>query len=245
MFDLDCAFHVADDSPLRDVGTALEALRPYAQWLGEHDPSLSHWFLGGESLSEAQQYEAFADGGNGHHAATAVLRTESGKSRAPVVFLWNGEDNDAGASLVLSVSDSIYPTNLTLSLHGSADTPREPWGDYRLVASLVSKLAQDLSPACCTVYRQSAYFKHMVYKDRPGVGWMLYLPRVLSVQDVPEARAVLPVMKDDKQLGTILVSVIDGVFTTKNPEHLKVARDIETRLVSNDWLPTWAQLTRH
>ena len=60
----------------------------------------------------------------------------------------------------------------------------------------------------------------------------------------PEARALVPVMRDGAVMGTIIVSVIDAVFDAKNDEHVKVAREIETRLVSNDWLPTWEQMVR-
>jgi hypothetical protein len=84
----------------------------------------------------------------------------------------------------------------------------------------------------------------MTFMDRPGVGWMLYLPRIFAEADLPEARALVPVMKEEKQLGTIVVSVTDAVFSAKNEEHVRAARAIETRLVSNDWLPTWQQMMR-
>lgn len=245
MFDVECKFHVPEDSPLRDAGNALDALRPYAAWLGEHDPTLKRWWLGGDSLEDAQLYEAFADGANGHTAAKAVVKAEFKKSRAPVVFLWNGEDDSKnGASLVLSVTEMVYPSKIRLSLDGSAASPRVGLSDYKTVAELVAMLARDTDAECCFVYREAAYGRHMTYMDRPGVGWMLYLPRVFTQAELPEARALVPVMKNDKQIGTIIVSVTDAVFSAKNDEHVRVARDIETRLVSNDWLPTWAQMMR-
>ena len=76
---------------------------------------------------------------------------------------------------------------------------------------------------------------------------MLYLPRALTAQQVPEARALVPVMgKDangkDKQLGTIIVSVTDEPFSDENPEHVKIANAIETRLVDQDFLPRYTEL---
>ena len=90
-------------------------------------------------------------------------------------------------------------------------------------------------------------FYDPVFKDRPGVGWMLYLPRVLTVQQIPEARALVPVMgKDDKgkdkQLGTIIVSVTDEPFSDENPEHVKIANAIEIRLVDQGLLPRFSDL---
>lgn len=76
---------------------------------------------------------------------------------------------------------------------------------------------------------------------------MLYLPRLLTVQQVPEARALVPVMgKDekgkDKQIGTIIVSITDAAFSDENPEHVKIANAIEIRLVDQDLLPRYADI---
>lgn len=247
MFDIVCKFHIDPNSPLRDAGNALDALRPYATWLGEHAPQLRRWWLGGDSLEQARQYEVFADSMNGHVAARAVLTAEFKKSRAPVVFLWNGEDDSkTGASLVLSVTEKLYPSKIQLELDGPASNPSAWAGlaDYRNVAEFVSMLARDTNAECCFVYRQTSYGRRMTFMDRPGVGWMLYLPRVFTQAQLPEARALLPVMRDKTQIGTVIVSVVEGVFDAKNDEHVKVARALETRLVSNDWLPTWAQMMK-
>ncbi len=76
---------------------------------------------------------------------------------------------------------------------------------------------------------------------------MLYLPNTLTVQQVPEARALLPVMGKDakgkeRQVGTIIVSVTDEPFSDENPEHVKIANAIEIRLVDQDLLPRFADL---
>jgi hypothetical protein len=93
----------------------------------------------------------------------------------------------------------------------------------------------------------ASYFDKKVFKDRPGVGWMLYLPRVLTAQQVPEARALVPVMGKnakgkDEQRGTIIVSVTDAPFSDENSEHVKVANAIEIRLVDQDLLPRFQDL---
>ncbi len=243
MFDVNCKFHLPSDSPWHDAANALEALRPYAEWLGQHDPTMRRWFLGGDSLEEAYRYEAFADEANGHMAAKAVISTKYKHSREPVVFLWNGDESPkTGASLVLSVTETGYPSEVSLELDGAISMPR--LGDFRETAEFVALLARDTEALCCYVYNESGYFPKMAFKDRPGVGWMIYLPRVLTVQDVPEAGALIAVVKDKRQLGTIVVSVTNAIFDHRDPEHLKVALAIETRLVSQDMLPTWAQMTR-
>ncbi len=82
------------------------------------------------------------------------------------------------------------------------------------------------------------YFDHKTFKNRPGVGWMLYLPTVLNASQVPEANFLVPVLApDNKQVGTIIVSVTDGPFSHENQEHLRIANAIEIRLVDQDLLP--------
>ncbi|PLY58146.1 hypothetical protein HBH1_03471 [Herbaspirillum sp. BH-1] len=76
---------------------------------------------------------------------------------------------------------------------------------------------------------------------------MLYLPCVLDAQQVPDARAIVPVMgKDEKgkviQTGTIVVSITDEPFSDENPEHVKVANAIEIRLVDQDLLPRFGDV---
>jgi hypothetical protein len=86
------------------------------------------------------------------------------------------------------------------------------------------------------------YYTNKVFEDRPGVSWMLYLPHALTAAQVPEARALIPVVHDDKQLGTIIVSVTDDVFDVNNRDHVKAANDIEIRLADQDLLPRFVDL---
>lgn len=105
-------------------------------------------------------------------------------------------------------------------------------------------VARDTDADYCFVYRQTAYGRRITFIDRPWVGWMLYFPRVFTQAELPEAHALMPVLKNEMQVGTIILSVTDAVFSAKKDEHVRVLLAIETRLVRNDWLPTWAQMMR-
>ncbi len=140
----------------------------------------------------------------------------------------------------LSVSRSLYSSKLSLYIHGRVG--ESIIGGYASVAELLAMVAIQQAPVYGYVYNLTAY-KH-VYEDRRGVGWMAYLPHRLTQQDVPEARAVIPVRRDTEQVGSVLVSVTDAVFNPRLPEHMEAARAIETRLVSMDLLPTFQQLLR-
>lgn len=75
------------------------------------------------------------------------------------------------------------------------------------------------------------------------MGWMLYLPQVLTARQIPEARALVPVLgADEKQIGTVIASVTDEPFSDENPEHVRIANAIEIRLVDQDLLPRYAEL---
>jgi len=102
------------------------------------------------------------------------------------------------------------------------------------------------SPSACT-FGPYWHSDHKVLEDRPGVGWMLYLPETLSVQQVLEARALVPVDGLDSsgrptQIGTFIVSVTDEPFSDENPEHVNIANAIEIRLADQDLLPRYADL---
>jgi hypothetical protein len=78
------------------------------------------------------------------------------------------------------------------------------------------------------------YTRHQVFPKRLGAGWMLYLPKGITSEQVPEAAALVPIMVNGKQHGTIVVSVSDATFSIDNPEHIKIANAIEMRLADQD-----------
>ena len=196
MFDVVSLFHLDPGSEVLKPEGALNLLRPLAKWLAGKDSLLTHWYLGGYSLAEALRYEAFVDGINGHTACVAVLNTEQKKEQdgSFTVFLWNGENSpEDGASLVMNVWTGPFPAKATLRLGGSAARPRI--GDYKDTAEFVGMVVRGTKPECVFVYDESGYGNKQTFKDRPGVGWMLYLPTVVTMQDLPEARALLPVVE--------------------------------------------------
>lgn len=240
MFDVKVCFHAPLGSALFNARDALEAIRPFAGWLADKDASFGEWYLQGESLEEAQRFKAFDPGMNGNDAAVAILNQQFGGG-VSVIGLWNGRDADGlGATMTLSITEGPYASELTLHLSGSRGSSRI--GNYKDVAECLLLGVRRFNPVCAHVYEPTSY--KLVYDDRVGVGWMIYLPVKISINDVPEARAVIPVTLDGGAEGTILVSVIDAVFNEKNREHTDIAHAIETRLVDLELLPTFVQLLR-
>ncbi|EJN01734.1 hypothetical protein PMI40_03221 [Herbaspirillum sp. YR522] len=132
------------------------------------------------------------------------------------------------------------PTNSTFSLEWSkVPALAEKKSVVRLIESLLP-----IWPAPFVSVSEARYEAiHKVFDDRPGVGWMLYLPRTINTQQVPEAQELIAVHdKDGGQQGTIIVSIRDEPFSVDNEEHIKVAASIEMRLVEHDLLPRYSDL---
>lgn len=223
------------------VTAMLAELHAIRQELKACSPLLDDWLLKGNTKDEAYRYEVF-DSAGPTTGAVAVL-TEALKAAVDpkIVSMWNGHEGPDGGSL--QYVGRIAPETSLIVLRAKPaafSISAEP------VLKLVLKEAGLFAPSVVSV-ETTSYFDKKLFKDRPGVGWMLYLPRVLTVQQVPEARALVPVMgKDangkDKQLGTIIVSVTDEPFSDENPEHVKIANAIEIRLVDQDLLPRFSDL---
>ena len=223
----------------------VEQIGSIIRFLQKTDPLGEQWLLMGDTEEESLRYPAFDAFGELTPAAEAVLETEFKGENFRYLAVWNGEFKQGdGASFNLQFNDEDWPS-WSLDIAYQEEGLRR-LGGFAGVTELLSIIAGSLHPNYINVARNQ-YFKKQVFQDRPGVGWMLYLPHVLTVQQVPEARALVPVMiKDekgkDKQIGTIIVSVTDVPFSDENPEHVKIANAIEIRLVDQDLLPPFADL---
>lgn len=223
---------------------AVKKISMVARFLQKTEALGKNWFLSQDTKEKSFLYPVFDASGELTTAAEAVLETEFKGEKFRFLSAWNGELGEGeGATMALGFSDSDWPAwSFKISYKGV--------GAKRLgidgVKELLSIIAGSLRPVLITVARND-YFEKQVFKDRPGVGWMLYLPRVLTTQQVPEARALVPVMATgeqgkDKQIGTIIVSVTDEPFNDENPEHVKIANAIESRLVDQDLLPRYVDI---
>ncbi|RQR92992.1 LysR family transcriptional regulator [Burkholderia sp. Bp8994] len=220
-----------------DLPVVFEQLGSVAKAIHAHAPKFAEWFLTGDSKEEARLYPAFEDW-KPTVAALAVLRTEfeGAEHRPQIISLWDGDDDQrTGATLTYLVATKERPKKI------EADFNDEHVLSADQAAAVIEAVVQYTAPAYVTVEPQG-YVDKQVFDDKPGVGWMLYLPKVITQQQVPEARALIPVPASGKQTGTIVVSVIDGPFSIDNPEHVEVANRIEIRLVDQDLLPTYASV---
>lgn len=225
-----------------DFATVLTRLGKIIDSMAEKNVELvkNRWCLKGDSQEEAALYPAF-EGNEPSAAALAVLKERFRNSNDQTfVSIWDGNETSAGgASMVCHVGPQGELNSVAVEMLG------EHGFGIDTVIGTVGQVAQQFKPAYAEV-SPPEYFEKRVFDDKPGVGWMLYLPNVVTVQQVPEARALIPVPEaGKKQTGTIIVSVMDAMFSVDNPEHVEVANRIEIRLVDLDLLPRYADLLRN
>ena len=219
-------------------------ITPIVQFIQKTNGFGRNWFLSQDTKEESFMYPAFDTAGELTPAAETVLENEFKSEQSRFLSAWNGElEKGKGASMTLGFQEEEWPA-WSFEISDNGDILKRLGLDG--VKELLALIAVSLQPALITVARNK-YFKKQVFKDRPGVGWMLYLPRVLTAQQVPEARALVPVLKNDNkykenQIGTIIVSVTDEPFSDDNPEHVQIANAIEIRLVDQDLLPLYTEI---
>lgn len=221
------------------VSVLVEELRLLTAQLEKLSPSLHEWLLTGKTQDSALLYEVFS-GNTATTSALAVLETRlKGEIDPRIISIWNGKEGHAGASLRIMARPAPHLSVVTFVGRPQSFSP-----DWGLIANVIAESVAIWAPQYASV-ESNGYADHKIFKDRPSVGWMLYLPKVLTAKQVPEARALVPVIgKDekgkDKQVGTIIVSVTDEPFSDENAEHVKIANAIEVRLVDQDLLPRYA-----
>ncbi|RQR64851.1 LysR family transcriptional regulator [Burkholderia sp. Bp9126] len=201
----------------------------------------ANWRLTGDSLEEASLYPAFDETGAPSTPALAVLNERGGRKKRSVshAAIWNVEAGvDDGAAISCFISDAkVLPDRVSLDI----DSPR-CCASSSDMADIVRSVVDAFHPLLVEV-SPKGYFEKQVFDDKPGVGWMLYLPKVITQQQLPEARALIPVSDSGhKQIGTIIVSVTDAPFSIDNPEHVEAANRIEIRLVDQDLLPRYTDI---
>jgi hypothetical protein len=220
------------------VDTMLSELQQFAAPLSRLSENLGEWLLGGNTKEEAFLYDVFKNGAP-TTASKAVLETQlKGKTDPRCIVVWNGLEGHEGASIEFIGR----PTSKT-SLVTLVGRPKSFSSNWRLLADVVKEAVRIWSPDYITL-ESNGYADRKAFKNRPGVGWMIYLPLVLSEQHVPEARALVPITVVDengreRQVGTIVVSVTDEAFSDENPDHVLVANAIEVRLADKDLLPRY------
>jgi len=227
-------------STLPELDDQVSELRRFWRAIEADSPLFSSWYLGSDTSQEdALRFKLFGDPAESAAAARELQRRTGKAHDVRTVGLWNGAiGRGEGASLSSKCSILGRPDGFEFSLALYPEV-----SNWQVPARWVTSAISIWPTALFATFAPLWHSEHRIFQDRPGVGWMIYLPHTLTAQQVPEARELVPVnAADGKQLGTIVVSVNDGAYSDENPAHLAAAHAIESRLVDQDLLPRYADL---
>lgn len=193
---------------------------------------LDQWFPPAETETESTLNRAFDQSGP-TPAALALAR--SYKSEALNYYgAWNASEDDDGLMFKVEIPEAKGPFPAMFEL--AANKAVSAFDKAESVVRVVREILDIWSPVLVEI-GPYGYHKHQAFPDKPGVGWMVYLPFAIKRDQVPEAAEVIPVLGDDKkQKGAIVVSTQE-TFDVENKAHIKLANAIEIRLVDQDLLP--------
>ena len=219
---------------LPSIDDHYRALWDVAKFLQTQGIPLDEWFPPADTEENALLNKAFTETGPST-AALALARADKDNHATDLRSLgvWNGKEDDGG--MVFSIT---YDTGRIPSVFRFSSEKVIPLLDYRNASRFAQNIAMTWKPMVIQI-KPSEYAGKSVFPDRPGAGWMLYLPFIIGAHQVPEAADIIKVMdeKGKKQQGSLIVTVAE-TFDVQNPEHIKKANAIETRLVDQDLLPT-------
>jgi hypothetical protein len=205
-----------------------------AKFLDTFGIAVTEWFPPADSVAKSLLNPAFTRTGV---SPTAVAMAKADKDNLAHDFrtlgVWNGKEDEGGM-----VYTTTYDTGPIPSFFSINSEEVKPLRDYRNLIKLVEFIARKWKPMVIRV-TPDEYDELSVFNDRPGAGWMLYLPFTISPEQVPEAAEIIKIMdeKGESQQGSLIITVLEA-FNTRNRAHVKRANAIETRLVDQDLLPT-------
>lgn len=195
------------------------------------------WYLTGYSKKEALKYPVFKGNQPSQNAIDVFERHY--KKNSPLIneSIWNGQADGIACSIshFMKFIDNPKKSNIILDIDQQVSHTSD------MIDSL-SLLAKGESRTWIKVDSKGYWRKDQnVFPDRIYVGWMLYIPHMVLPELIPEAAKIVPVIENEKQKGTIIVST-EQIFDGNNKEHIGKANDIEIRLLDLGLLPLMTEL---
>jgi hypothetical protein len=226
---IDIAFY-AKQNGLPSAKDQCEELWSFAKSLQRAGLELDQWYVSGDRNAPAFSASGPTD------VAIQFASDRDAKSAYQTVNIWNGREGALAAGFA-----SRYTLKGFSNFQFNSDGVDKIY-TYEKLANII----EDSLKIWPALYVEAAPYKYStqdkVFPDRPGVGWMLYLPKRIESSQAPEARMIRHVKDVNGTEGTILVSETDGPFDVGTRAHVKAANDIEIRLADQDLLPRFIDL---
>jgi hypothetical protein len=218
---------LAIEEQLDEIHRFLPALNNYSSDLGQ-------WYLKGETVADALQYQLFEQGIS-PKALAKLQKAPDVSSPLRILGFWNGLPGDPGASLRYLYRESNDCCIITLEL-----PPTRKLNKAHEAKQLIKNAVEIWQPIAISLSTDT-YSDQQIFTDRLPMGWLLYLAKNIKAELIPEAAEIIPISVDDDIAGALIMSHSKH-FDDTDEQHLKRARSIEIRLVDEDLLPRYSEL---
>lgn len=228
-----------------------------AKQLDELLETKSSWYEQGYSKKQALQYIIFTEDGLSEDVLARWEKEYKKVYPNWTAGIWDGgsDEDSAGVDCYQSYSNTHRRKNpLSLVVSFSIELNQTSISAEKMVAFLTFLLhSTDGCTYSCVesggysfseiIPKENGYDEvyKKVFPDRISCGWMLFIPAIILPDLIPEAVKVIPVLKDNKQIGTIVVST-EEIFDGNNKDHIGKANDIEIKLLDLGLLPLMTEL---
>lgn len=110
-------------------------------------------------------------------------------------------------------------------------------GIYNKITQFFTELANAFSDSYIEIDLEDTFPKqNALFPKRIGTSMIVYIPSLLNADDYPEAYRIIPINRDDKQVGTVIIS-LDHIPNRDNVEDIKIINRLDIRLREADLLP--------
>ena len=114
---------------------------------------------------------------------------------------------------------------------------QEKTGIYNKIIQFFTELAKVFSDCYIEIDLKDTFSKlNAIFPERIGSSMIVYVPRPLNADDYPEAHRIIPINRDDKQVGTVIIS-LDHIPNRDNIDDIKIINHLDIRLRDADLLP--------
>ena len=153
----------------------------------------------------------------------------------------DGEQKSAGQMIFYNASDSIDDSLVQSKIKFFFTKPNDAQ-ILKQITSFVTALAKVFTDSYIEIDLMQTFSKvDALFVKRIGVSLIAYIPSPLQASDYPEAYQVIPIHKDDKHVGSVIVS-LDHFPSIKNTEDVKTMNRIDLKLREADLLPIRSDL---
>lgn len=236
LFNFSINIHSLNESNI-EISDCFNELYRSAQVVKKLTQREHTWYLTSYSKKDSLKHAVF--NGNKPSQNAIDIFERHYKKNNPLIneSIWNGQDDGIACSIshFMKFIDNPKKSNIIIDIDQQVSHASD------MIDSLLL-LAKGESRSWIKVDSKGYWRKDRnVFPDRIYVGWMLYIPHVVLPELVPTAAKVVPVIENDKQKGTIVVSTQE-MFDGNNKEHIGKANDIEITLLDLGLLPLMTEL---